>query len=257
MIKPVAIDLFCGLGGWTDGLMAEGYDVIGYDIERHVYGDHAYPAKLILADVRELSGADFKDASLIVASPPCQEYSYMAMPWTRAKQIKQALLGNGIFPSNYSGSRTVEKLNELFNVCFRLQREASEAAGKHIPLVVENVKGAQPWVGRAKWHYGSFYLWGDVPALMPIISPRTGYKSTGMNWTDRERKGQDFTRVAGAQAAIKNTGGSWFNIAHSKITGNNPVSRQGSSKSTQRKAASAMIAKTPFGLARHVARAWK
>jgi len=34
-------------------------------------------------------------------------------------------------------------------------------------MVVENVKGAQPWVGRAKWHYGSFYLWGDVPALMP------------------------------------------------------------------------------------------
>ena len=28
--------------------------------------------------------------------------------------------------------------------------------------------GAQKWVGRARWHYGSFYLWGDVPALMPI-----------------------------------------------------------------------------------------
>jgi hypothetical protein len=23
-------------------------------------------------------------------------------------------------------------------------------------------------VGRARWNYGSFYLWGDVPALMPF-----------------------------------------------------------------------------------------
>lgn len=25
MRKPLAIDLFCGLGGWTEGLLAEGY----------------------------------------------------------------------------------------------------------------------------------------------------------------------------------------------------------------------------------------
>lgn len=24
-MKPLAIDLFCGLGGWTDGLCSEGY----------------------------------------------------------------------------------------------------------------------------------------------------------------------------------------------------------------------------------------
>ena len=85
--------------------------------------------------------ADFKTADLIVASPPCQEYSYMAMPWSRAKAIA----------ADYrSGKRDVADLTRLFDACFRIQREACEAAGHHIPLVVENVRGANRWVGRSR-----------------------------------------------------------------------------------------------------------
>lgn len=167
MSKPLAIDLFCGLGGWTEGLLSEGYEVIGYDIEAHEYDGERYPATLVLQDVLTLDGAQFADAALIVASPPCQEFSYMAMPWTRAKQIGRALRGQGDFPAPYSGSRTMGELTALFDACFRIQREASAAAGQHVPLVVENVRGAEPWLGRAQWNFGSYYLWGDVPALMP------------------------------------------------------------------------------------------
>ena len=74
---------------------------------------------------------------------------------------------------NYLGKNTVNRY--LFEYCFVLQREASEAAGHHIPLIVENVRGAQRWVGRAKWRFGSFYLWGDVPALMPVTIKRRGF----------------------------------------------------------------------------------
>lgn len=28
--RPLAIDLYAGLGGWTEGLLAEGWDVIGF-----------------------------------------------------------------------------------------------------------------------------------------------------------------------------------------------------------------------------------
>ena len=160
--KPLAIDLFCGLGGWTDGLLAEGYDVIGFDIERHEYGDERYPARLVIQDVLTLHGSQFREAALIVASPPCQAYSYREMPWKRAKALP---------PPD----------NSLFEACFRIQREACEAAGHHIPLVVENVRGAQPWVGRSRWNFGSFHLWGDVPALMPPKTKAGGHKQPGLS----------------------------------------------------------------------------
>jgi hypothetical protein len=258
------VDLYAGLGGWAEGGLAAGFDVVGFDIERHVYGEHRYPAQLVLQDVRTLNGSQFKDAALMVASPPCTEYSYMAMPWKRAERIAMALRGRGEFPVGYTGSRTIGKLNELFDACFRIQREASEAAGHHIPLVVENVCGAQKWVGKARWHYGSFYLWADVPALMPMTKKYLsvdGVKVGGLDWKPPDhpmhRKGQAFNPAAQGQhvrSAIKNSGGSWFAVAHNTTSGKgrNPHS----SKSTARKAASALIAKIPFDLAYHIGKAW-
>ncbi len=266
---PKAIDLYCGFGGWAEGFLAEGYEVTGYDIEKHDYGTGTYPSTLVLQDVLTIHGAQFKTARIIVASPPCQEPSYRAMPWKRAKAL------NAIGPPHL--------FIELFNACFRIQREASEAAGHYIPLIVENVCGAQRWVGRARWHFGSYYLWGDVPALMPITM-RSPMK---LGVSHRANGETNFHRSAAR--ASKNDGGSWFNIAHNTTSGKgqNPVhqrveesgtkqqrqdgkalgwfgeytqgqgSRNFSSHSRARARASAEIAKIPFPLARYIAQVFK
>lgn len=271
--KPLAIDLYCGLGGWTEGLLAEGYRVVGFDNERHEYGNAKYPGQLVIQDVLTLHGSQFKDAALIVASPPCQEYSYMAMPWTRAKAIAAEYR---------AGTRDVKKLTALFDACFRIQREASEAAGRYVPLVVENVRGAQPWVGRAPWNYGSFYLWGDIPALMPITVRRNrenGAKTPEGNCSEVLWKNRPIARLAHPTplemerhgfkvpgfrfdgsgksfqtASVEGTknGKDWFGPGD-----NCSLQRRAGSKSKARKAASAAIAKIPFVLARHIARVYK
>lgn len=289
MSKPLMIELFAGLHGWGEAAVQEGWRVVGFDIVdmcAELGFRRPEGCQLVLQDVLTLHGSQFKDAAVIVASPPCQAYSYRAMPWKRAKALPP--------PSN-----------ELFDACFRIQREAIEATGqdcpacyglgprhrghvcpkcngtswisKHIPLIVENVCGAQKWVGPARWHYGSFYLWGDVPALMPTTAAiknkggswfaianntTSGHshnpcrKVPGINWNGYGTPGykpQGFN-VSAAQRyreGIKDKDQDGYERNHPQAFG--WKSTRTSSRSDSRKAASAQIAKIPEGLARHIA----
>lgn len=254
MTKPLAIDLYCGLGGWTDGLLSEGWDVIGFDIEAHHYGDARYPAHLVVQDVLTLHGSQFRSADLIVGSSPCTDYSYMAMPWSLAKAKAATIRAD-------ETGEALRKLNALFDAQFRIQREACAAAGRHIPMVVENVRGAEPWVGRANWRFGSYFLWGDVPALMP--QPVDARKVPGFRF---DGSGRSF-QTAAVEGMKNANGGSWFKIGSpgQKETNNNPDGRQWKrdpvvstpSGSKKRKQASAQIAKIPFALSSHIARVYR
>ena len=77
-MKPLCIDLFCGLGGWAEGFLAEGYRVVGFDIDPRFAV--VYPGEFVLQDVRTLDGRRFRDARCIVASPPCQGWSVAGIP---------------------------------------------------------------------------------------------------------------------------------------------------------------------------------
>ena len=136
--KPLVIDLCCGLGGWARGFLDAGWEVIGFDVE-----PLPYPGKLVMQDVRTLDGRRFRNADLIVASPPCQEFSRLDQPWTRPTANPNPDLS-------------------IVEACQRIARESG------VPLVMENVRGAQRFLGRAEWKWGSRYLWGDgVPLLRP------------------------------------------------------------------------------------------
>ena len=297
-MTPLCVDLYCGLGGWSEGFLSEGYECIGYDIEAHDYGTGGYPGELRIRDVRSIHGSELKDATCIVGSSPCQELSYRAMPWKRAKALPPPYLGM-----------------ELFNAQFRIQREACEAAGHYIPMVVENVRGAQKWVGRANAHFGSFYLWGDVgmvgnrvvcvvegkllgshgvcaikgakvpgfrfdgeshgsfQSVAVKVASENGRRTDlgkGARFTTRdcsvEARQADGVKVGGSGAAwwreplqakrreataIKN-GGDWFGSGE-----NCSEQRKHGSKSSSRKAASALIAKIPYSLSQYIARTFK
>jgi hypothetical protein len=129
------------------------------------------------------------------------------------------------------------------------------------------VRGAQPWVGRAAGNYGSYYFWGDVPALMPkpakdatkVPSFRfdgsgASFQSASVRRTDVGNGARFTSRDCGAERQVaegRKQGGDWFNATSGGIC------RTTGSKSPARKAASAKIAKIPFALSSHIARVYR
>jgi hypothetical protein len=149
------VDLFCGLGGWTKAFLERGARVIGVDL----VAQPRYPsgAEFLQADCLTLDGAPFRGAALVVASSPCDQFSPYQMPWTRKRNP----------PYPHEGIA-------LFRAAERIAREAGA------PLVLENVRAAQAFVGRAVTHIGPFYLWGDgIPALVPSHVARKKKESYG------------------------------------------------------------------------------
>lgn len=141
MRAPVCIDLFCGKGGWTDGFLAAGYRVIGVDIMHY----EGYKGEFVQADILTLDGRLLAGADVIVASPPCQEFSRHTMPWTRAKNPPPPSLA-------------------FVQASWRIRDEAQPRA-----FILENVRGAQQFIGKAILRRGSFFLWGDIP-LAPYMN---------------------------------------------------------------------------------------
>lgn len=311
-MKPLCIELFAGLHGWGEGAIEAGYRVIGFDIVDMCArtGRTRHPdIALILQDVLTIHGVQLRDASLILASPPCQEFSYRSQPWKIAKAMKPKVLPEWwklsekqMNPVQLSEWRKFKAENplpppdlRLFNACWRLQREAIEAAGRYIPMVLENVRGIQPFVGKSRANFGSFHLYGDVgmigrriaaniPKFGHTVKPfkesaklggglswsdfgKPGYKPFGFN-TENEKRLSDRSRDDNGIKNPASTRDEKYKFTHPKPDAikqcsdwfnaeSGGISRTTGSKSPKRKQASAEIAKIPFPLAYYIAESFK
>jgi hypothetical protein len=148
------LDLFCGRFGWSRAFAARGWRCVGVDL----IAPPEIPAhcKFIQADIlrmdispvtrmfwhgnfNQLGPFDF-----ICASSPCEQFSVHGMKHFHP---------NPPYP-------------ELGIKLFEHTRALCEASG--VPYVMENVRAAQQFVGKAAHHCGPFYLWGSgVPPIMP------------------------------------------------------------------------------------------
>ena len=68
-----ALDLYCGLGGWSDGLAQAGFDVLGVEIRKDLAQLYKHP--VIITDVCSLDPYRFTGYDLIIGSPPCRDFS--------------------------------------------------------------------------------------------------------------------------------------------------------------------------------------
>jgi len=143
--EMLCLDFFCGKGGWATGFLAAGYRVIGIDI----VPQPQYPGEFIQQDARTVDGRRWRGfVDVIVASPPCLEFTRHMLPWTKKRNPPQPSL-------------------ELVQTTYRLRDEIQPRF-----FILENVREAQRWLGKATIHRGPYYLWGDVFLLSKMSFPK-------------------------------------------------------------------------------------
>ena len=144
-----ALDLFCGLGGWSDGLVMEGFEVLGVEIDSKIASLYKHP--VLVDDVRNLDGKAFQCFDVIVGSPPCRDFTQIPdkghTPWKEPKNPERGLTMVHAF------LRIVEEAQPTFWLMENVKR-----LNEHLYL--------KP-VCRARLGKGMYrYFWGKFPGFL-------------------------------------------------------------------------------------------
>jgi hypothetical protein len=175
------LDLFCGRFGWSRAFAARGWECIGIDlIEPPEIPANCHFIKGNVLDFWSTPGwihqnnkfACFWSAKFdfVVASSPCEDFSVYGMKHFHP---------NPPFP--YCG---IKMFNHAREICENYR----------LPYVMENVRSAQQFVGRAMCHCGPFYLWGNAtPPILPKgitkgTTRQMGFDGTGKRIIEGPRK---------------------------------------------------------------------
>jgi len=131
--KMKILDLCAGLGGWSRSFRERGHIIHTLDIDERF--NPTFCASIIGWHPSE-------HYDVILASPPCTEFSKAGMPWYHDINPDMTLLQETI--------RIIDESNPQY-------------------WVIENVRGAVPYfteiIGKPKARFGSRYLWGNFPIL--------------------------------------------------------------------------------------------
>jgi len=146
------LDLFCGRWGWSRAFAARGWECVGVDLVEPPEIPHG--CTFVNANVLDFGVCNGKVCSLsghawdidfIVASSPCEQFSLHGMKHFHPNPPYPAL-GAALF-------------NHTRHLC----------ASSGLPYVMENVRAAEKFVGKAINRCGPFYLWGNaVPPLLHL-----------------------------------------------------------------------------------------
>jgi hypothetical protein len=154
------LDLFCGRFGWSKAFAERGWECVGIDLVEppEIPAGCKWRKEDVLSMDIPLYAAWIKrNFDFVCASSPCEQFSVHGM-----KCFHKAP------PYPEMGIRL-----------FSHTRALCEATG--LPYVMENVRAAQDFVGKAANHCGSFYLWGSgVPPILPQGITK-GMKLAGMS----------------------------------------------------------------------------
>lgn len=139
----IVIDLFSGLGGFSEAFLRRGHTVLRIDLNPKF---SSIP-HTIIGDVKELPLKREISPDILLMSPPCQEFARFALPWIRTAHE----------PSVYLIEKALEAKEYLHPKNWIL--ECNKASVEFIARLI----------GQPVKICGPYYLWGSFPIFDCVI----------------------------------------------------------------------------------------